>query len=57
MEDFQGPYELVFVGGTGIKRVMLEGAILRYDGQPVYLRGKDGHCYNWSTIISVKKVM
>lgn len=57
MEDFKGLYDIEFVGSSTNRRIPLDGATFDMHGRPVYLSGRDKRTYNWSTIISVRKVM
>ena len=57
IKEFKGPFEVEFVGDPVKRRIEIVGAIFLSDGQPAYLKGKDGTNYNWTTIISVKKVL
>lgn len=56
MSKMEGTFDIWFVGEFEPKRLILQGAIRRSDGSILYLIGLDKVTYNYSNVISTRKI-
>lgn len=56
LETFVGEFDIEFIGDFVPRRIHIRGPIVDYQGHNLYLLGEDETIYNWTTIISIKKI-
>lgn len=56
MDEFEGVFEVLFVGQGKYIEVTILGAIRDAYAHILYLRGLNGTIYNWSCVVIMKKV-
>lgn len=55
-QDMKGTFDILFVGEEETRRLVLDGAIYKTDAAILYLYTSDGTIYNYSNVISFKKI-
>ena len=56
LDEPKGTFDVVFVGEDGPRRLVIDGKVQDTWARILYLYGPDGTIYNFSNVISIKKV-